>query len=87
MSRYLIETPHTDAECLNALDELAERAPKLLAQCNLGCMSGIHTGWALIEAGTELEAREMVPPFLRNKARAIKVDTFTPEQVRSFHQK
>ncbi len=86
MTRYLIETPHKDAECLKALDELAAQSPKLLAQCNLGCMSGIHTGWAVVEAGTESEARNMVPPSLRDRARYVKVETLTPEKIRSFHQ-
>jgi hypothetical protein len=49
-------------------------------------MSGDHTGYVIVEAGSESEARENVPSFLRGKARIVKVDKFTPEQIKSFHQ-
>jgi hypothetical protein len=86
MARYLIESPHTTEECLPALDELLARGPGVLAKYDFGCMSGDHTGYVIVEAGGESEARETVPPFLRGKARIVKVDKFTPEQIKSFHQ-
>ena len=86
MARYLIESPHTTEECLSALDEILVRGPGALAKYDFGCMSGDHTGYVIVEAGSESEARENVPSFLRGKARIVKVDKFTPEQIKSFHQ-
>ncbi len=86
MARYLIESPHTVGECLRALDEIIGRDPALLAKYDFACMSGEHTGYVIVEAGSESEARENVPSFLRGKARIVKVDKFTPEQIKSFHQ-
>jgi hypothetical protein len=86
MARYLIESPHTTEECLRALDEILVRGPGALAMYDFGCMSGDHTGYVIVEAGSEPEARENVPPFLRGKAYVVKVDKFTPEQIKSFHQ-
>jgi hypothetical protein len=86
MARYLIESPHTTEECLRALDELLARGPGVLAKYDFGCMSGDHTGYVIVEASGESEARETVPTFLRGKARIVKVDKFTPEQIKSFHQ-
>ena len=84
---YFIEQQHSGEECLKALDELAERGPSLLDKSYLACNAGEHRGYAFVEAGSEYEAREMVPTALREQARVIRVDRFTPEQIRSFHQK
>ena len=87
MAKYLIESPHTEEECLQALDETLGKGSDLLAKFDWGCTSGEHTGWAVVEAGNESAARNMVPAFVRSKARIVKVDKFTPQQIKSFHQK
>ena len=86
MSQYLIESPHTKEECLRALDEIVDEDPELLEKYDFGCMAGDHTGYATVEARSETEAREMIPSFLRGKAKVVEVTKITPEQVRSFHQ-
>ncbi|MBI5419051.1 MAG: hypothetical protein HZA60_03085 [Deltaproteobacteria bacterium] len=86
MARYLIESPHTKEECLQALDEILARGPGELAKYDFGCMSGDHTGYVIVEVGSESEARGLVPSFLRGKARIVKLDKFTPEQIKSFHE-
>ncbi len=87
MPRYIIESPHTKDECLRALDEIVAKDPKLLDRFEFACMAGDHTGWAVIDAQNERQARDLVPNFLRNKSKVIEVNKFTPEQVRSFHDK
>lgn len=82
---YIIEQQHTKEECLQALDELAERSPQLLNSCYLTCMTGEHKGYCFVEGQSESEVREMIPSVLRDKSRVIKADRFTPEQIRSFH--
>ena len=84
---YLIESPHSKDECLQALDEVLARGPRFLAQFDWGCMAGQHIGWATVEADSESEARSMVPTVVRSKARIVPVSKFTPEQIKSFHQK
>ena len=86
MARYFIESKHTDAQCLQALDDIVAHNPRLLEDCYLGCMVGEHTGWAIVEAGSDLEARNMLPGSLRGEARVVSVGQFTPEQIRSFHK-
>ena len=87
MSRYLIETSHTPEECLQALDQVLDRGPDILAKFDWGCMAGDHTGWAVIEAESKSGVREKVPPSIVDKARIVEVGKFTPEQIRSFHDK
>ena len=85
MAQYLIESPHTKEDCLEALDELKDTNPELLDKMEFGCMAGEHKGWARVEANSEIEAREMIPPVVRDKAHVIEVSKFTPEQITSFH--
>ncbi|MDD3043532.1 MAG: hypothetical protein PHW56_11490 [Methanosarcinaceae archaeon] len=87
MDTYLIESPHTAEECLGALDDLlAMGGPAVLEQYHFGCMVGVHTGWAIVNAESEAKALEIVPDSLRSKARAIKVSKFTADQIKEAHR-
>jgi hypothetical protein len=87
MERYFVESPHTPQECLRALDEILAKGPGLLAKYEWGCVAGDHTGYAIVEARSEPEVREAIPEFLNGKARVVKLNNFTPEQIREFHKK
>ncbi len=88
MERYIVESKHTREECLRALDEVLAKGPDVLNKIEWGCMAGDHTGYSIVEAGSDSEAlQKIVPAFLRGKARAVKLNKFTPDQIRSFHQK
>ena len=50
-------------------------------------MAGDHTGYAVIEAGSEAEVKKMIPSFLVGKSRVVKLNKFTVEQIREFHKK
>ncbi|MDA8101219.1 MAG: hypothetical protein M0042_16490 [Nitrospiraceae bacterium] len=84
---YLVESPHTPEECLKALDGQLAIGPDMLKKTFYGCMKGDHTGYAIVDAKDESDARKIVPKFLVNKARVIEVGQFTPEMIRSFHTK
>ncbi len=87
MAKYVVESPHTPEECLQALDELLEKGEDTLKKFVFGCKSGEHTGWAYIDADSEKEALETVPEFLRDKACAHEVSMFTPAEIRAAHEK
>jgi len=86
MPQFLVESPHTKEECLKALDETLAKGPDVLDQFEYGCMAGDHRGWATVSAPTADQAREIVPGFLRAKARVTPVGKFTAEQIRSYHR-
>ena len=86
MSRYLIESSHTPDECLRNLDEVVAKGPDYLARFDFGCHAGIHTGWAVVEAGNESAARGTLPAFTRDKARIVSVEKETPENIRKYHE-
>jgi hypothetical protein len=81
MDRYLIETPHTDQDCHLLVEEI--RAMGYLWHFDWGCMAGVHSGWAIIEAESEAQARLVVPPLVRTKARVVKLNKF--EDVKPLH--
>ena len=85
MRRYLLESPHTKEECLKELDEVMQVGRHVLNKFYWGCSQGDHTGYALVDADNESKALNVVPGFIRNKAKAIEVQQFTPEQIKSFH--
>lgn len=86
LSQYLIISPHTADECLAALDAVQAQGNDALAKWQWGCMAGNHTGYAMVWAASEDEALKTVPEMLRSKARAMKLNQFSAEQIKAFHQ-
>ena len=83
MGRFLIETPHREQDCLNVVQLV--NAQGYLTHFDWGCMNGVHTGWAVIEAENEAEARLAVPPLVRNQARIISVTKFDAAMLAQMH--
>ncbi|CAG0965510.1 hypothetical protein METP3_01113 [Methanosarcinales archaeon] len=88
MAQYLIKLPHTEAECLKALDEIAEKGSKLLPKIYWGCAAGDHTGYAIVDAKSESDAKGMIEaPTALATASVIEVKKHTVEEIASFHKK
>jgi hypothetical protein len=85
--RYLLIMPHTPEQCVAALDAMEAASPELLAKTDWGCMAGDHTGYLVVHAASQQAALNMVPANERAGAKAIKLNKFTPEQIKSFHKK
>jgi hypothetical protein len=78
MQRFLIETPHSANDCQMLVDQVY--AMGYLYHFDWGCKAGVHSGWAIIEAENEADARLAVPPMVRNKARIVLLNKFTDDQ-------
>lgn len=83
MDRFLIETSHREEDCLKLIQLL--RAKGYLMQFDWGCLSGVHTGWAVIEADNVAEARLVVPPPVRGQAHVVKVTKFDAATLARAH--
>jgi len=57
-----------------------------LTHYDWGCKDGVHIGWAIVEADSREEALLSVPSLIRSKARAVKLNKFTTEEVQSLHK-
>jgi hypothetical protein len=84
MDRYLIISDHSSEDCLHILDLVL--AQGYLHHYDWGCKDGVHTGWAIIEAENREEALLTVPTIIRNKARAVKLNKFTQEDLMNLHK-
>ena len=82
MDRYLIETPHAGSECLALIKQL--NAQGYLHNFDWGCETGTHTGWAIIEAENEAQARLAVPPLVRGRARITKLNKFDGKTIAHY---
>lgn len=87
MPLYLIKTRHTLKNCLAALDEQLTHDVQSLQEFVYTCGEGEHAGYAIVEANNRSEAMNIVPEPLRGEASVLKVDRFSPEDIRSFHAK
>lgn len=87
MPQYLLEVSHTEEDCLRALDQIVVYSTQILNHISYGCVAGVHTGWVNVEADSESEARNVLPPTQRRKARVVEVQKFTPEQIKALHKK
>ena len=85
MARFHVESKHTKQQCLEALDQMAEK-PDILKKFEWGCMSGIHTGYAILEGESESQIRNMLPASMRDRTKIVPVGKVTPRQIRAFHQ-
>ena len=83
MDRFLIETPHREQDCLKLTQLL--HAQGYLMHFDWGCLNGVHTGWAVIEAGNMAEARLVVPPLVRGQAHVVKVSKFDAATLAPVH--
>lgn len=84
MDRYLIETPHDDADCHLLVEQV--RSMGYLCNFDWGCEAGVHCGWAIVEADNEAQARLVVPSVVRDAARVIRLVKFSPDQAQELHR-
>ncbi len=88
MARYMIEALHdpTQAACLRLLDAFAKAGAHYLTHTDWGCRAGVHKAWIVVEAESDDDARLMVPPVIRESAILVKLNKFTPDEIRElFH--
>ena len=83
MDRYLVISPHTAADCKDAVQQVLFAG--YITHFDWGCLDGDHTGWVIIEAQNAKEALMVVPAKQRHTARAIRLTKFTAEDFEKTH--
>ncbi|MFB3043585.1 MAG: hypothetical protein ACE1ZC_04835 [Nitrososphaerales archaeon] len=81
MDRYLIESPHSEKQCLQAAQTMF--AAGFLLNFEWGCEDGVHIAYAMIESENRKQALLLVPPNLRSDARAIRLIKIDPAELES----
>lgn len=85
MARFLLQAPHTEEECAEALDSIMAHSVSLLNRFDWGCEAGEHIGWVTVEAQDDHTALMLLPSTIRQHTTATRLNKFTAEEVRSFH--
>jgi len=81
MSRYIVISPHTAEECVQAVKHFREHHAGFLTHFEWGCYDHDHTAYAFIEAENHDQAKMSVPPLFREKAKAVKLTYFNPKKT------
>lgn len=84
VDKFLIESPHDPETCKKVVKDVY--AQGYLHNCDWGCMGGVHKAWVIVEAESESQALQVVPPILRAEAKAIKLVKFEPEIVKDWKE-
>ena len=83
MDNFFIEMPHTPEDCAHAIELVHIQG--YISQFQWGCKAGNHTAVIILEAENEEQAIQVLPPLFREQARVIKLNQYSPEQVREIH--
>lgn len=81
MDRYLVISNHTVEDCKMAINHFKEYHAVYLTHFEWGCLDDDHNAYAIVEADSHNHAKMAVPPFLREKAKVIKLTTFSKEEA------
>jgi hypothetical protein len=82
MKQFLIISPHTAEDCSKVVKQTL--AIGYLTHFYWGCKSGVHSGYAMLEAENEKEALLSIPTSIRDKGRAIGIVQFDPRDVEEW---
>jgi hypothetical protein len=86
-TKFLVISPHTAEQCLQALDDVQAMGSGMLAKWDFGCMDGDHTGYLVVSASSAEEALTKVPESARASAKAIKLHKFSAAELKAAHEK
>ena len=83
MDKYLVVLPHTHDDCVKSLQQI--EAIGMITHFDWGCKDGEHVGWVMLEAESKAEAIMVVPTSQRRHAQVIKLNKFSPEDIKGLH--
>ena len=89
MPRFLIEVPHEAEQvaCARIVQVFLQSGSHFLSNAEWGCMDGDHRAWIIVDVPTKEDARAIVPPTFRAKARIVGLNTFSIDQINTFLSK
>lgn len=83
MSKFLFELSHDPDElaCARVVKFFLSSGSHLLTHADWGCMDGVHSAWFIAEVDSREEALLIVPVPFRAKARIVRLNSYTMEQI------
>jgi hypothetical protein len=86
MARYLIEVPHgpEKKECQQSIAIFMNSGSHFLTNAEWGCHDGEHKAWFIMDADSKEEARIIIPPAYRHKAKILQIERFRKEEFEDY---
>ncbi len=86
MAKYLIEVDHEPeaGECDRAARVLLASGSHYLTHADWGCMDDVHTAWLVVDVESREQARAIVPPAHRARARIVALKRFGLDEIDAF---
>ncbi|HYL38357.1 MAG TPA: hypothetical protein VEV17_20735 [Bryobacteraceae bacterium] len=85
MPQFLFEVPHSQETmaCARQVHVFLSSGSHFLSHADWGCMDGVHCAWLVVEAANQEEARVVVPPLFRSRAKIVGLNKFSLEQIQA----
>jgi hypothetical protein len=83
MPKFLIEVPH-EAEtlaCARVVKIFLSSGSHFVTHADWGCLDGVHSSWLTVDVDTREDARAILPPGMRSRARIVQLNRFTMEEI------
>jgi hypothetical protein len=83
MPKFLIEVPHegTARDCVRTVDIFLRTGSHFLTHADWGCKDGEHKAWLIVDVASKDEARSVLPPEFRPKAKITGLNAFTRQDL------
>ena len=83
MAKFFIEVPHDDeeVECARVVQIFLKTGSHFLTNADWGCMDGEHKGWVIVDVDSKEQARGILPPVYRSKAKIVQLNRFSLEEI------
>lgn len=83
MPRFLVDVGHESQTlaCARAVRVFLESGSHFLTHADWGCLDGVHSAWIVVEVDNKEEARAIVPPAFRSRARIVALNKWSMEQI------
>jgi len=83
MGKFLIEVPHEEEvlACARVVEIFLKTGSHFVTNADWGCRDGEHKAWILIEVDNKEEARRILPPAFRSKAKIVSLNQFSMEEI------
>lgn len=83
MPRFMIEVPHEEETlaCAQVVRVFLESGSHFLTHADWGCKDGDHKAWIIADVDSKDQARAIVPPAFRSRAKIVQLNTFSIEEI------
>jgi hypothetical protein len=84
MAKFLIEVPHgaNKKACDEAIEVFLKTGSHFLTHADWGCLDGDHKAWITVDVKDKDEARLILPPIFRAKAKIVQLANFKLQDMK-----